>query len=50
MAHKQAGIIYHELWKDKPYQELGENFFDQPSIRSRLSDGWYGVCKVWGIV
>lgn len=28
VAHKQSCIIYHELQQDKPYQELGENFFD----------------------
>jgi transposase len=39
VAHKQTGIIYHELWEDKPYQELGENFFDhlnQKSLERRL--------------
>lgn len=28
VAHKQSCIIYHELQQDKPYQEIGENFFD----------------------
>lgn len=28
VAHKQSCIVYHELQQDKPYQELGENFFD----------------------
>jgi len=39
VAHKQTRIIYHELWDDKPYQELGENFFDllnQKSLQNRL--------------
>jgi transposase len=39
VAHKQAGIIYHELSEAKPYQELGENFFDrlnQKSLEHRL--------------
>jgi transposase len=39
VAHKQATIIYHELSEDKPYQELGENFFDrrnQKALEQRL--------------
>jgi transposase len=39
VAHKQTAIIYHELSEDKPYQELGENFFDridQKALEQRL--------------
>ena len=39
VAHKQTTIIYHELSEDKPYQELGENFFDrrnQKALEQRL--------------
>jgi transposase len=28
VAHKQTTIIFHELSEDRPYHELGENFFD----------------------
>jgi hypothetical protein len=39
VAHKQTAIIYHELSEGKPYQELGENFFDlrnQKALEQRL--------------
>jgi len=39
VAHKQTTIIFHELSEDKPYQELGENFFDrrnQKALEQRL--------------
>jgi transposase len=39
VAHKQTAIIYHKLSEDKPYQELGENFFDrinQKALEQRL--------------
>jgi len=39
VAHKQTTIIYHELSENKPYQELGENFFDlrnQKALEHRL--------------
>lgn len=39
VGHKQTTIIYHELLEDKPYQELGENFFDrrnQKALEKRL--------------
>jgi transposase len=39
VAHKQTAIIYHELSEDKPYQDLGENFFDrinQKALEQRL--------------
>jgi transposase len=29
VAHKQLTIIYHELSEDRPYEELGETFFDR---------------------
>jgi transposase len=39
VAHKQTTIIFHELSEDRPYQELGENFFDhrnQKALEQRL--------------
>jgi transposase len=39
VAHKQAIIIFHQLSEGKPYQELGENFFDrrnQQALEKRL--------------
>jgi len=39
VAHKQVTIIFHELSEGKPYQELGENYFDrrnQKALEQRL--------------
>lgn len=39
LAHKQISMIYHQLKENKPYQELGEYFFDrlnQKALERRL--------------
>jgi transposase len=50
IAHKQIRAIYHELKEDKPYTELGPDFFDrlnqkalEQRLKRRLEDLGYRV-------
>jgi transposase len=50
IAHKQIRAIYHELKEDKPYTELGPDFFDrlnqkalEQRLKRRLEDLGYKV-------
>jgi transposase len=50
IAHKQIRAIYHELKEDKPYMELGPDFFDrlnqkalEQRLKRRLEDLGYRV-------
>jgi hypothetical protein len=46
VAHKQLASIYGELQCDRPYQELGENFFDlinQKALEQRLVQRLQGL-------
>jgi hypothetical protein len=46
VAHKQLDSIYYELHDDRPYQELGDNFFDrlnQKALEQRLVQRLQGL-------